>query len=43
MIRRFYDGSTPWMVAAQGDPHLKTIVPASGVPDLFTLLYGRHA
>lgn len=40
MIGKSYDGSTPWMVAAQGNPHLKTIVPASGVPDLFTLLYG---
>lgn len=35
-----YDGSTPWMVAATGNPHLKTIVPVSGVNDVFQLLYG---
>lgn len=35
-----YDGSTPWMVAATGNPHLKTIVPISGVNDPFQLLYG---
>lgn len=40
MIGKSYDGSTPWMVASKGNPHLKTIVPASGVPDLFALLFG---
>jgi putative CocE/NonD family hydrolase len=36
-----YDGSTPWNVAATGNPHLKTIVPVSGVHDLFDFLYDR--
>lgn len=40
MIGKSYDGATAWMGAAFGNPHLKTIVPASGVPDLFGLLYG---
>lgn len=40
MIGKSYDGSTPWMVASLKNPHLKTIVPASGVPDLFVLMYG---
>ena len=40
MWGKSYDGSTPWMVASFGNPHLKTIVPASGVPDLFALMYG---
>jgi putative CocE/NonD family hydrolase len=35
-----YNGATQWMAAAFGNPHLKTIVPASGVPDLFDLLFG---
>lgn len=35
-----YNGSTPWEVASFGNPYLKTIVPASGVPDLFDLLFG---
>jgi predicted acyl esterase len=35
-----YDGSTPWMVAATGNPHLKTIYPAEGVPNIFNLLFG---
>jgi predicted acyl esterase len=34
-----YDGSTPWEVAATGNPHLKTIVPNSGVNDFYTLMY----
>ena len=41
MIGISYDGSTPWAVASQGNPHLKTIVPASGVHNLFDLIYGR--
>ncbi|HEV2756485.1 MAG TPA: CocE/NonD family hydrolase [Actinomycetota bacterium] len=36
-----YDGSTPWNVAATGNPYLKTIVPVSGVHDLFDFLYDR--
>jgi predicted acyl esterase len=40
MWGKSYDGSTPWMAASFGNPHLKTIVPASGVPDLFALMYG---
>ena len=35
-----YNGATQWMAAAFGNPYLKTIVPASGVPDLFDLLFG---
>ena len=35
-----YDGSTPWMVAATGNKHLKTIYPAEGVPNIFNLLFG---
>ena len=34
-----YSGSTPWVAAATGNPHLKTIVPASGVNDLFDLAF----
>ena len=40
MVGKSYDGATAWMGAASGNPHLKTIVPASGVPDLFELMYG---
>lgn len=39
MIGLSYDGSTPWDVAATGNPHLKTIVPISGLPDIFGLGY----
>lgn len=48
MIGRSYDGSTPWEVAAQGNEHLKTIVPISGLSDVFGLMNrngtneGRH-
>jgi X-Pro dipeptidyl-peptidase len=35
-----YSGSTPWVAAATGNPHLKTIVPASGVNDLYDLALG---
>lgn len=31
-----YDGSTQWEAASTGNPHLKTIVPIAGIPDLFT-------
>jgi putative CocE/NonD family hydrolase len=34
-----YDGSTPWQVAAAGNPHLKTIVPNEGITDYFQLDY----
>jgi predicted acyl esterase len=34
-----YDGSTPWSVASRGNPHLKTIIPISGVPDIYGLMY----
>lgn len=34
-----YEGSTPWEVAALGNPHLKTVVPIEGVPDFFSLLF----
>jgi len=34
-----YDGSTPWGVASVGNPYLKTIVPISGVPDMYGLMY----
>lgn len=40
MIGKSYDGAAQWEAAAFGNPHLKTIVPVSGVPDLFELLYG---
>lgn len=39
MVGKSYDGSTPWMVASAGNPHLKTIVPISGVPDVYELMY----
>jgi X-Pro dipeptidyl-peptidase len=35
-----YDGSTPWVAASTGNPHLKTILPAEGVNDLFDLAFG---
>jgi predicted acyl esterase len=35
-----YDGSTPWEAASFGNPHLKTIVPEEGVPNVFNLLFG---
>jgi putative CocE/NonD family hydrolase len=36
-----YDGSTPWEVAATGNPHLKTIVPVSGIHDIYKFIYDR--
>ncbi len=39
MLGVSYDGSTPWMVAAEGNEHLKTILPISGVNDPFHLMY----
>ena len=35
LIGRSYDGSTPWEAAMVNTPHLKTVVPISG-------LYGQH-
>jgi putative CocE/NonD family hydrolase len=40
MYGKSYDGATQWMAASFGNPHLKTIVPSSGVPDVFDLLFG---
>jgi X-Pro dipeptidyl-peptidase len=34
-----YDGSTPWVAAATGNPYLKTIMPSSGVNDLYDLAF----
>jgi predicted acyl esterase len=34
-----YDGSTPWEVASTGNPYLKTIVPISGLPDVYGLMF----
>jgi predicted acyl esterase len=39
MVGVSYDGSTPWEVAAMGNPHLKTIVPMSGVNDVWSVTY----
>ena len=39
MIGLSYDGSTPWRVAALGNPHLKTIVSIAGVPSMFDLAF----
>lgn len=39
MIGVSYDGSTPWEVAATGNPYLKTIVPVSGVNDVYHLMF----
>jgi predicted acyl esterase len=38
LIGRSYDGSTPWMAATFGNPHLKTIVPISGLHGLQALV-----
>lgn len=39
MIGVSYDGSTPWEVASQGNRFLKTIVPISGVNDIYHLMF----
>jgi X-Pro dipeptidyl-peptidase len=39
MIGVSYDGSTPWEVAGEGNPHLETIVPISGVNDIHHLMF----
>jgi predicted acyl esterase len=38
LIGRSYDGSTPWQAATFGNPHLKTIVPISGLHGLQALV-----
>jgi len=39
MIGVSYDGSTPWSAAAMGNKYVKTIVPISGVPDVYGLMF----
>lgn len=39
MMGRSYDGTTPFMGAAFGNPYLKTIVPLNGVPSLRDLMF----
>ncbi len=39
MMGRSYDGTTPFMGAALGNPHLKTIVPISGVASVPDLMF----
>jgi predicted acyl esterase len=41
LIGRSYDGTTPFMAAALGNPHLKTIVPISGVADVPELMFSN--
>jgi predicted acyl esterase len=36
---RSYDGSTPWEAAMNGDPHLKTVIPISGLYGQFDLMW----
>jgi hypothetical protein len=39
IIGRSYDGSTPWEAATFGNPHLKTIVPISGLTGAHELMW----
>lgn len=39
LIGTSYDGSTPWEMAATGNPAVKTIVPISGLPDIYDLMF----
>lgn len=39
MIGASYDGSTPFEVASMGNPYLATIVPVSGLTDIYGLMY----
>lgn len=39
MIGLSYGGSTPWAVAAEDNPHLKTVVSIAGVSDWHHLVY----
>lgn len=41
MVGKSYDGAIQWEAASFGNPYLKTIVPISGVPDIFELMYGN--
>ncbi len=41
MFGQSYDGATPFEVASTGNPYLKTIIPVSGVSDLYELILGR--
>ncbi|MGQ0535151.1 MAG: CocE/NonD family hydrolase [Methanobacteriota archaeon] len=34
-----YDGTTPWMAAMYGNPHLKTILPVSGLTSIYDHAY----
>lgn len=34
-----YDGTTPWLAAATGNPAVKTIVPISGLPSIHDLMF----
>jgi predicted acyl esterase len=36
---RSYDGSTPWEAAMNGDPHLKTVIPISGLYGQYDLMW----
>jgi predicted acyl esterase len=38
---RSYDGSTPWEAATFGNPHLKTIVPISGLTGVYELMWSN--
>ncbi len=40
MVGKSSDGGSQWEVASIGSPYLKTIVPVSGVVDVFDLQYG---
>lgn len=39
LIGGSYDGSTPWELTAVGNDHVATIVPISGVPDIYELMF----
>ena len=39
LIGKSYDGSTPWQAAMFGNPHLKTIVPMSGLIGVQDLMW----
>jgi predicted acyl esterase len=39
MAGKSYDGSTPWQAAMFGNPHLRTIVPASGLIGMHDLMW----
>jgi len=41
MIGLSYDGTTPWEIAATGNDYLETIVPISGLTDVYSLMYKR--